>query len=467
MQQSQSPLRQYLEILRRQAWLVVLVPVIALVATVVFFATQEPVYRASTTLVVGERAREDLRPVLGSTSLTRTLTNLIESDLVARSVIRELDLNVSKERFLQKLRVEVLPDTSVLDVHYDSTDPDAALRVISELATIFTRRLDETLGVTEGGASSSSESFGLVVRVFDAPHVEADPVKRSEATALAFAGVLGLALGIVLAVARDALDSRIRDRKDAEGWFGAPVLGALPKGMRGKPPPGIGPKSASDARHEAERVASLDLLRAKLEFTQQLGAPARTLVVTSATADEGKSTVTASLALTLARAGKRVICVDADMRRPSLHRFLGFSPEAPGLADVFKSDVDLEDVLLPIDFGGSDGNGVGPSDSTGRLEILPAGTLTSTLSRPLSPEAAAALMELLHERAEYTIFDAPPLFVADAFPLAVQSDGVLVVARRGRTTMKQAESVRLTLEGLGVTRVGIVLTDAQPVDTYA
>lgn len=465
MQPSQSPLLQYLQILRRQAWLVVLVPVIALVATVVFFATQEPVYRASTTLVVGERAREDLRPVLGSTSLTRTLTNLIESDLVARSVIGALDLNVSKERFLQKLRVEVLPDTSVLDVHYDSTDPDAALRVISELATIFTRRLDETLGVTEGGASSSSESFGLVVRVFDAPHVEAEPVKRSEATALAFAGVLGLALGIVLAVARDALDSRIRDRKDAEGWFGAPVLGALPKGMRGKPPPGIGPKSASDARHEAERVASLDLLRAKLEFTQQLGAPARTVVITSATTEEGKSTVAASLALTLARAGKRVICVDADMRRPSLHRLLGFSGEAPGLADVFKSDVELEDVLLPIDFGGSDG--VGPSDSRGRLEVLPAGTLTSTLSGPLSPEAAAALMELLHERAEYTIFDAPPLFVADVFPLAVQSDQVLVVARRGKTTMQQAESVRLTLEGLGVKRVGIVLTDAQPVDTYA
>lgn len=465
MQQSQSPLRQYLEILRRQAWLVVLVPLIALAATAGFFAMQEPVYRASTTLVAGERPREDLRPVLGSTSLTRTLTNLIESDLVARSVIRELDLKVSKERFLEKLRVEVLPDTSVLDVNYDSTDPDTALRVISELATIFTRRLDETLGVAEGGASSSSESFGLVVRVFDAPHVEAEPVKRSEATALAFAGVLGLALGILLAIARDALDSRIRDRKDAEGWFGAPVLGALPKGMRGKPPPGIGPKSASDARHEAERVASLDLLRAKLEFTQQLGAPARTVVVTSATAEEGKSTVAASLALTLARAGKRVICVDADMRRPSLHRLLGFSGESPGLADVFKSDVELEDVLLPIDFGGSDG--VGPSDSRGRLEVLPAGTLTSTLSGPLSPEAAAALMELLHERAEYTIFDAPPLFVADVFPLAVQSDQVLVVARRGKTTMQQAESVRLTLEGLGVKRVGIVLTDAQPVDTYA
>ena len=467
MQQSESPLRQYLEILRRQAWLVVLIPVVALGATILFFATQEPVYRASTTLVAGERPREDLRPVLGSTSLTRTLTNLLESDLVARSVIRELDLDVSKERFLEKLKVEVLPDTSVLEVSYDSTDPDAALSVITELATIFTRRLDETLGVNDGGSSSRAESFDLVVRVFDAPHVEAEPVERSEATAIAFAGVLGLALGIVLAVGRDALDSRIRDRKDAEGWFGAPVLGALPKGMRGKPPPGIGPKSASDARHEAERVASLDLLRAKLEFTQQRGAPARTVVVTSATSEEGKSTVAASLALTLARAGKHVICVDADMRRPSLHRLLGFSGEAPGLADVFKSDVGLEDVLLPIDFGGNDGNGVGPSDLRGRLEVLPAGTVTSPLSGPLSPEAAAALMELLHERAEYTIFDAPSLLVADAFPLAVQSDQVLVVARRGRTTMEQAESVRLTLEGLGVKRVGIVLTDAQPVDTDA
>jgi Mrp family chromosome partitioning ATPase len=464
MQPSESPLRHYLQILRRQAWLVVLAPIVALAATAIFFQIQKPVYRASTTMVVGE-PRGDFPPVLGSHSVTRTLTNLLESDLIARSVIQTLDLRTSKETFLAKLRVDVLPDTSVLDVSYESRDPDVALAVVTELARIFTRQLDETLGVSEEGPARP-ESFDLIVRVFDAPHVEPGPVPRSEATAFAFAGILGLALGLMLAIARDVVDERIRDQKDAEGWFGAPMVGALPRGMRGKPPPGLGQASRLDQRHEAERVASLDLLRAKLEFTQ-LGAVARTIVVTSAATGEGKSTVAASLSTALARSGKRVICVDADLRRPSLHRYLGFPREAPGLTDVFKSNVDLEDVLLPIDLSPPGENGAGPSAAAGRLEVLPAGAVQAGSMGPLSPQATAALMELLHERSDYTIFDAPPLLVADSFPLAVESDGVLVVARRGRTTIGQAESVRTTLEGLGVEHVAVVLMDAPAIDTYA
>jgi Mrp family chromosome partitioning ATPase/capsular polysaccharide biosynthesis protein len=460
VEQSDSPLRHYLQILRRQAWLLVLVPVVALVATYLLLESRKPVYRAATTMVVGEPRGKDFPPVLGSGSVTRTMTNLLESDLVARTVISDLKLDMTNEEFLKKLRVEVLPDTSVLNVAYETTDRKVGLAVVERIAQIFTRQLDETLGVQSPGERSlpGTRSFDLIVRVFDAPHVEPDPVQRNKVTTLAFVGIASFVLALMLAIARDALDRRIRSTRDAEGWFNAPVLGALPRGIREQPPPGVGPARGWRGRRDAEREASLELLRARLEYTQ--AGPRTKVVVTSAAAREGKSAVAASLSATLARDGKRVVCVDADMRRPGLHRYLGLEVDAPGLADVLKAGVDLEDALVSVDLDDVSQNGGRPS--RGRLEVLPAGTESSRSAGPLSPEAAAGLVELLENRADYVVLDAPPLLAADAFPLAAHSDNLLVVARCGRTTRDEAEAIRATLEDLGVTRVGVVLTDASP-----
>jgi Mrp family chromosome partitioning ATPase/capsular polysaccharide biosynthesis protein len=457
MQPTDSALRHYVQILRRRAWLVVLVPAIALALSLALISTREQVYLASMTMVVGEQPRLNEPPSLGSGSVTRTMTNLLESDLVARSVIRKLDLDETLESFGMHLTVEVLPDTSVLQVKYETTDREEGEQVVTELARAFTSRLDETLGLQEGQRRAGS--FRLVVRVFDEPHVE--PVASSPTTTIGFAIGAGIVLGIMLAIGREALDSRMRSRHDAEQWFGAPVVGALPKGMRGKPPPGIGGRR----RHENRRVASLDLLRARLQFAG-LGDAGPTILVTSAGSGEGKSTVAANLGAALAWTGERVVCVDADVRRSSLQRYLGLETEGPGLTEVLNGEIVLEDALLPIELVQPTSNGTGPTNSPGRLELLPAGSKPHTLGSVLTPEIVTALLERLRARADYIVFDAPPLLVADAYPLALQADKVLVVARSGRTTREQAESVRATLEGLGVQKVGVVMTDAPSADGY-
>jgi succinoglycan biosynthesis transport protein ExoP len=465
VEQSDSPLRHYLEILRRQTWIIALVPLVALVTTYVILERRPPIYRAAMTLVAGEQQRGgEFAPTLGTGPLTGTLTNLLESDLVARNVIRDLNLDTTKDDFLKNLEVEVMPETSVLDVTYETTNRETGLAVIERLATIFTTQLDRTLGLRTRNEDFRTSEFQLVLQVFDPPHVEPEPVKRNNVTPLAFAGAAALALGLLLAIARDTLDSRIRDARDAEEWFNAPVVGALPRGVRGHPPPGVGPGTGRrlGRRREEQRQASLELLRARLEYTQ--AGPGRKVVVTSASPGDGKSAVAASLSAALARDGKRVVCVDADTRHPSLHRYLGFQADSLGLADVLRAGVDLEEALVPVEIGWGSENGARPA--RGRLEALPAGQAPARLGGPLSPQAAAGLMEILESRADYVVLDSPPLLAADAFPLAAHSDNVLVVARHGRTTKDQAESVRTTLERLGVTRVAVVLTDAPPIPTY-
>jgi Mrp family chromosome partitioning ATPase len=355
--------------------------------------------------------------------------------------------------------VSVLPDTSNIDVSYDSTNQRQALQVVSALARIFTRELDETLGLREGAVRPGTGSFELTVRQFDPAHLEPEPVAKAS-TSIIFAGLGGLALGLLLGVGREALDSRIRGRKDAERWFGAPVVGTLPVGMDRKPPPGVG-SSALPRRGDEARVASLDLLRAKLQFSQ-VGVQGPTILVTSAGSDTGQSSVTATIGTALALGGKRVICVDADMREPRLHRSLGLENDSPGLAGVLGEGLDAERLLLRVEVVEPTMNGAGPTEAAGRLEVLTAGSQPSARVGMLTPAVLGGLIERLNSRADYVIFDSPPLLAADALPLAIRSDNVLVVARSGRTTRDEAESVISTLQELGVERIGVVLTDARP-----
>ena len=173
MQQPESPLRQYLQTLKRQAWLVVLVPALTVAVAVAILQTRDPVYRASMTMVVGQ-PHGTLPPELAPRSVTRTMTSLLENDLIVRGVIDQLGLDVTVEKFKEDLAVSVLPDTSVMDVSYESTNQRQALQVVEELARIFTRELDETLGVGKGSVSGD-RSFELIVRIFDPPHLDPDP----------------------------------------------------------------------------------------------------------------------------------------------------------------------------------------------------------------------------------------------------------------------------------------------------
>ena len=455
MHSSDSALRQYLRTIRRQAWLVVLVPVLVVAAMFVVSKTQDDIYRASMTLVVGTQPLKSGSPEFGDFALTRNMVTLLEDGYITRNVIRRLGLDMKAGDFDERLSVAVLPETAVMTVSYDSTDPQLAKNVITEIARIYPRHVDDTLGTRQPGEPRSAGSFDVVFRFYDRPHVQADPVGPKTGANIIFGAVAGIALGLLLAVAREALDSRLRERKEAEQWFDAPIVGTLPKGMGGV--------SARRGSGHDRRTATLDLLRARMEFTGA-GINGPTILVADSGPDMGKSIVAANLGAALARGGKRVIVIDADIRRPRLHRSLGVDPTGrPGLVDVLEGHSDVDEALIPVEMPSSNSNGAGPTEVAGSLELLASGSTLGPVSDVFTAEAVAQLAERLLARADYLIFDSPPLSVAESYPLAVRADNVLVVARRGRTTKDQAEWARETLEEIGVEKVGIVLTDSPPV----
>jgi Mrp family chromosome partitioning ATPase len=455
MQSSDSALRQYLRTIRRQAWLVVLVPLLVIAAMYVVSKTQAPIYRASMTMVVGTQPLKSGSPQFGDFSLTRNMTTLLEDDYITRNVIRNLRLDLTAEQFKERLSVAVLPETSILTVSYDSTDPRLARNVIARIARIYPAHVDEVIGTRQPGRPRTPGSFDVVVRFYDPPHVQAEPIGPKTGSNIIFGAVAGIALGLLLAVAREALDSRLRERKEAEQWFDAPIVGTLPKGMRGV--------SARRGAGDARRTATLDLLRARMQFTGA-GIRGPSILVAESGPDMGKSNVAANLGAALARGGKRVVVVDADLRRPRLHRSLGIElAGGAGLVDVLAGQVDLDEALVSVPLPTQETNGAGPIEAAGRLDLLPSGSTPAPLSDVITSDTVADLIRRLNERADYIVFDSPSLAVAEAYPLAVQVDNVLIVARRGRTTKDQAEWARDTLEEIGVQKVGVVLTDSPPV----
>jgi capsular exopolysaccharide synthesis family protein len=187
-------------------------------------------------------------------------------------------------------------------------------------------------------------------------------------------------------------------------------------------------------------------LRTNLQFVS-LDKPLKTLLITSPSAEEGKSTVLTNLAVALAQGEKRVILVDCDLRRPSLHSLLGLDPSI-GLTTMMVDDnalasPPLQDTAVP------------------GLQLLASGPLPPSPSDLLGSQRMDLVLAALRERADIVLLDAPPvLAVSDATVLATKVDGVLMVVSSGHTRRDSVQTAKARLEKVNARIIGAVLTNA-------
>jgi len=188
-------------------------------------------------------------------------------------------------------------------------------------------------------------------------------------------------------------------------------------------------------------------LRLNIQFASP-DRPLHTLLATSTSPDEGKSTTLANLAITLAQAGHRTILVDADLRRPSLHKLFGLGNES-GLTSL---------VLATT----SDANSAVQRTMQDNLALLTSGPLPPNPSELLSSNRMGEIIAMLAASAEYVLFDTPPILaVSDAAVLAPRVDGCLLVINAGQTRRDPARRAKATLEKVGANIVGVVLNNAK------
>jgi len=330
------------------------------------------------------------------------------------------------------------------------------------------------------------------LKVIDPAPLPSSPISPKVKQSIALGALLGLALGVMLVVFLHYIDDTINTEEDAQRYINLPVLGAIPKITPYKVPGtainwrsdnrtasdrkvrgnnGNSSKKSRDEmgnllghsllyapknRHRASAKESYRNLAVNIEFAS-VDKPIKSLLVTSSAPGEGKTTTACNLAITMARPDMKVLLVDADLRRPRLHRILQKN-RLPGLTDILTSSVEGN--------GNTLSNCI-TSTSVDNLYLLPCGAHISNMESLLASQKMADLIETLKNQYDMVILDSPPILsVADSIAIGSKVDGVLLVLFSGRTDSKTTNRSIDTLERVNANVIGTVVTDVDYAKHY-
>src|SRR5713101_185765 len=301
-------------------------------------------------------------------------------------------------------------------------------------------------GVTAGLRSNN-------IRQVDIARTPASPAEPNIPRNLGFAFILGLTSGIGLAFLLEGVDNTVRTPEQAQAISGLPSLGMIPLGSKINSDTNLRGLSVAASKEAVELITlsrpqsqmseSYRALRPSLLLTS-LGAPPKTILVTSALPQEGKTTTSINTATVLAQKGTRVLLIDADLRRPSIHKTLGLGPRV-GLSNVLTGGTTLQQATVR-------------STLLPNLFILPAGTPPPNPAELVASAQMFDLLAELREQYDHIVVDTPPtLSVTDAVVLATRADAVVLVIRSAQTTKPALRRARDILAQVNARVAGVLL----------
>lgn len=413
-----------LAVILRRKWVVIGTFLVVVLTAAVLSQTLEKVYSTESTLLVALPSNnQTFDTVQAGQAIARSYADIIESPNIAERVGDRLG-GLDAASVLAGMSFEPIPETQLIKITAEDPNPARAKEIADTYADVFTDYARLSLSDTDARVS-----------IADPAPLPASPARPKPTLYVLIAAVLGLALGLALAVVTHRLDHRLRTADDVEAQFDLPLLARIPRRRRSE--------QGLSAFQEAYRV-----LRTNLRFSRDAG-PLRSIAVTSGNAGEGKTTTVANLALAFAEAGRRVIVVEGDFRRPALHAELleeGTESLRPGLSNYLVENAELEDII----------------HATGRpfVSFVPAGPLPPGPSALLDSKRGRSVVEALARRADVILVDSPPLSIgADASVISQWVDGVMVVLdlntstdRSVRGALRQLEAVQAPVIGLLVNR---------------
>jgi polysaccharide biosynthesis transport protein len=491
-------LLDYLHVLSRRKWTFLATALLVPVAAIALSLKQTPVYEASsdvllrppTASAVGGVQQGNVDPA----RFAETQALLARIPDIAQMALAEVkDSGLTIDEFRKASSVVQTPGSDLLTFTFQSSNPQMALALATAYARAFTgykekqdlqpyrERLndvrDRLSELTAEGNIKSAEYRSLVRDEQDLSAFLVFPVESAEVVREAdksvqvsprtvrnagIAIVLGLILGLGAAFLAEALDTRVRSVDTVRDVLGIPVLGQLPTPPKRLAKEGKLVMLAAPRSQEAE---SFRTLRANLAFANSHH-KARVLMITSAIDEEGKSTTAANLALALARGGRSVVLIDADLRRPRLHELFDL-PEKPGLTDLELGDAELDEALREIQIADTAERG---GREIGTLEVLPAGDALHDPDELGAEAAVARVVREVRSRADFVLVDAAPLLrVGDAVALSAHVDGLLVVVRLKSMRSATLDELERTLASTPTAKLGVIVTGAPPPDelTYS
>jgi Mrp family chromosome partitioning ATPase len=488
----ESVLRDWLSVLSRQRWIVLLavtvVPLVAFAAS----CSQQRLYEASATVLLNGQnptAAEALNLSSASTSapdrFAATQAKLARVSAVAELAVKSPGVpDRTAAALLENSSVSTNPTDDLLKFSVADRAPIVAGRLANAYARAFTRyrhrldtaalsaalrgtqrKLDAIVAVGGGGSAlfrrvEESQRNLEDLQTLQAAASSATPVGRADSASLVqprtkrnviLGVIVGLALGIAFAFLREALDTRVHSAGELRELLGVPLLGRVPNPGRRVPP---SEQLATLADPTGASTGAFWALKNNLEISQ-LEHHAGSIAITSASEDEGGSATAANLAVTLARSDRHVILADLNPQHPSIAPLFGWR-EGPGLRGTAVG-VPLVDALRTVDVQPDR-----PSAVAGKLEVLTAGQQPLGAGEFLLSSAVAEALEVLEKRCDVLLIVTPPLLAAgDAMTIVAHADAVILVAELDRVRRETLVETRRVLERCPTFTLGVIATGSK------
>jgi capsular exopolysaccharide synthesis family protein len=430
-------LRDYIRILRKSWVLIVLLTLVGIGAAAGYSIMQTPTYSATSKVFVSTQGSGSASDLAQGSSFTtqrvKTYSELVTTPIVLLPVIASLDLKTTGDKLALLVTPTATLDTSIIEIAVTDADPVRA----ADIANAISSSLSSVVETIETSDSTDAVTPVKLTPVQQAS-VPLTPQSPKVPLNIALGALVGLALGIGIAVLRETLETRIRNEHDVELVTDVPVLGGIVFDPRAKDRPLIVQVDPKSPRAESFRT-----LRTNLQFLDA-DREDRCFVITSSIESEGKSTTAANLAIALADNGSRVLLVDADLRRPKVADYMGLEG-AVGLSDALIGRANLKDVVQPWGKAG--------------LYVLPAGSVPPNPSELLGSARMESMLAEFNRAFDVVIFDSPPLLpVTDAAILAKKVGGAIIIVAAGRTHKNQLKGAVTALHNVGAPISGLVLT---------
>jgi non-specific protein-tyrosine kinase len=506
-------LKNYFAILRRWGWIMLLCTALAGITGYVYTSRQPPVYQSRARYLIGPAldpnvTRSDIQT---SSQIGQTYDELSTSRPVLEAVIAKLKMGITPEQLRDQLGATFIDTTQILSIRANASDATVAADIANAIgdeliqrspsnptsqqalrrqqADAQIARLQDTIRSTDGEIdnlanqvqqttdpvaqraliiqldqrraqlAAAQRSYNDLLQLLQTTDVNKitlleaavpvpdAPIAPDVSRTVLAAVIAGLVLGLVAMILLEYFNDVIYTPEVLRKTTGLTYLGGLArhKRLRGS----NGAQLVTVAKPETLAAESYRILRTNLQIAGT-DRHLPSLLVSSPSRGDGKSDVAANLAVVLARAGKLVILIDANLRRPQVASLFGV-PDQNGLAQLLES----ESLPEPVEVASVPG-----------LFVLPAGGVASNSSEILGSQRMYRLIQEYKSRADVVLVDSPPLWYSDALALAPQVDGVLLVVSSGTTgrenTINAVESLRL----VGARIIGTVLNRVKAGPAY-
>ncbi|MBI4338647.1 MAG: polysaccharide biosynthesis tyrosine autokinase [Chloroflexi bacterium] len=459
MNNNENDIRTYLALVRRWWWVLVLGALVGSLAALFASRSMTPIYTASAKIFVqpGRSYQPNAGDIQSTRALVEAYSALIKTRPVLEKVIERLHLPYTPETLAGL--TSIVPSGSLIIISASVPDPDLAATIADATSKVFIddfqqqqllelARLQSSLqeyGIADNSLIISAQATTLnTLRIVEQATPPFSPTSPDTRTNVLLGMFVGLALAGGLVFLLERLDDTVKSPDDMRELTGLATLGSV---FRTPPDRGGIPVTLTDEHQRSSLSESFKFLSASLDFATAGTKDFKTVMMTSSSPSEGKTTTAANLALALARQGKSVILVDTDLRKPQIHRIFGRS-NGPGFTNVVLGTSTLEEVLAPTEVP--------------NLRLVLSGPMPPDPTQVLRLPRVKEVLRDLAKECDIVIMDSPPVMVvADSMILASMVDGIVFVVDAHRTSRNAiAQGVEM-LRQTPTTLLGAVMNKVQ------